>query len=364
MSTERTLEMTNVVGFFNPNSYPMQIVVAEHNLTLQLKPKQWIVDRGGRIVNDPILDKYVGKGRLSRASDQAKKVEVIRLQATNRQMPPGQVPAVYQHPVYQATGFVRDPNGQMAAVQALPTAPQPTVPPPVSYNPVQAMSVEQARKLRLIKPVRYVPEDDGVSDTAGVPIPGDQTPPIKYAVDTTREKQPTALVAQPVTAEQAALIETMKAAQSLDPDATTFADDAAALAMKAQAQGNAPVIQSVPPLTPTSPLLERLTKALPSSPPPIPTNPEPTVMIPTELPDPVLTSELPAPTLVVEEEIGLVPSTNPVTASVPVEGAAKPATACPLCPGQAFSSTGYLVRHINRKHADRSESLMRQLGLV
>ena len=31
---------TNVVGYFNPNDYPMQIVVAEHNLTIQLQPKQ------------------------------------------------------------------------------------------------------------------------------------------------------------------------------------------------------------------------------------------------------------------------------------------------------------------------------------
>jgi len=363
-----SIENTNVVGYFNPNDYPMQIVIAEHNLTLQLKSKQWVVDRGGRIVNDPILDKYVGKGRLSRASDKAKLVEVVRLQAINRQVPPGQVPANYQHPVYQATGFVRDANGQMVAVQATSTAPQPTVPPPVSYNPVKAMSVEQARKLHLIRPVRQVSEDDGVPDTAGIaPIPGDRTPEIKYAVDTVREPKTQAVVAQPVTAEQSTLIEAMKTATTLDPESASFADDAAKLAVKASVASLIPQVVVPPPPPPSSEgLLTKLTKpfrASPPTPPPIPTNPEPTEMIPIELPDPVLTPELtPMPALVVEEELGA--TATPATAAVPVQGTVKPVTECPLCAGQSFSSSGYLVRHINRKHADRAETLLKQLGLV
>ena len=361
-------ETTNVIGYFNPNDYPMQIVVAEHNTTLHLNPKKWVTGRDGvSIINDPILDNYVGKGRLARASDKTKTVPVIRLRGVNATTPDGQTPNIYQHPVYSATGFVRDANGQMSAVMATPTAPQPTVPPPVSYNPVRAMSVEQARKLRLIKPTKQVSEDDGIPDTAGLsPIPGDRTPEIKYAVDTIRDAKPAIVVAAPLTGDQASIIERMNTAQTLDPESSDYADKAAAIAVaKAGVQ---PVRQTAPPPPPSSsPLLEQLTKPHTNAavPPPFPTTPEPTVMTPAELPEPVLTPEpLPSPaTLVVEDDLGK-PEIKPaasvaVPKSVPVES-----PKCPLCPDQDFSSPGYLVRHINRKHPERADALLKQLGLV
>jgi hypothetical protein len=364
-------ETTNVVGYFNPNNYPMQIVVAEHNVTLHLKSKEWVFDRDHRRVNDPILDKYVGKGRLSRASDQAQKVPVVRLKAVNRpQTVPNEAPANYQHPVFAATGFVRDANGQTAAVRPAPTAPLPTVPPPVSYNPVQAMSVEQARKLRLIKPTRQVSEDYGVPDNAGIPVSGDKIPAIKYAHDTTREVQAPTVVAQPMTAEQAALVHTMQEAQALDPESSNFADAAAAAAVRAAAVQPTSAVIPPPPPPPSNELLKSLTKPAPVLPPPLPAFPEPTMMTPTELPEPDLTSETPAPvpvpapsSLVVEEEIGQ--SATPVGVVAPAEGAVKLPTVCPLCAGkEPFSTPGYLVRHINNKHADRAPVLLKQLGLV
>jgi hypothetical protein len=88
-------------------------------------------------------------------------------------------------------------------------------------------------------------------------------------------------------------------------------------------------------------------------------------MTPADLPEPVLTPEpLPSPaTLVVEDDLGK-PEMKPtasvaVPKSVPVES-----PKCPLCPDQDFSAPGYLVRHINRKHPDRADALMKQLGLV
>ena len=361
-------ELTNTVGYFNSNDYPMQIVVAEHNLTLHLNPKKWITARDGvTIINDPLLDNYVGKGRLSRASDKTKVIPVVRLRGVNATTPTGQVPNIYQHPVYSATGFVRDLNGQMVPVMPQATAPQPTVPPPVSYNPVKAMSVEQARKLRLIKPTKQVSEDDGIPDTAGLaPISGDRTPEIKYAVDTIREAKPAAVIAAPVTGEQAAIIESMRTAQTLDPESSDYADKAAAIAV-ARA-GVQPVLQAAPTPPPSSArLLEQLTKPHTNAVvlPPFPTTPEPTVMTSAELPEPVLTIEptLAPATLVVEDDLGK-PETKPaasvtVPKSTPVES-----PKCPLCPDQEFSTPGYLVRHINRKHPERADALLKQLGLV
>lgn len=362
---------TSTVGYFNPNDYPLQVVISEHNLTLHLQPKQWVVDRTGKLVNDPILDRYVGKGRLSRASDPAKALDVVILQPVNKQPPPGALPNTYQHPVYAATGFVRDGNNQMIAVQATPTAPQPAVPPPVSYNPVKAMTVEEARRLRLIKPVKNVPEEAGVADTAGQPLSGDKTPSIQYAHDLVREKaaapaQPQAIVAQPMTEAQAALVNNLHTATALDPESPEFANQAMNQAAKALQGQPAPTVVPPPPPPPTSAVLEKLTKPL--SPPPIPTNPVPTVMTPAEFPDPVLTPEPTSPpNLVVEEE--LAPAHPPVeppqkAPAVPSTAPVQSGTTCPLCPGQTFSSPGYLLRHINRKHPDRVETLMKQCGLV
>jgi hypothetical protein len=365
-------ETTNVVGYFNSNDYPMQLLVSEHNLTLHLPPKGWVVDRAKRVVNDPILDKYVGRGRLSRASNPNAKVPVVRIQAVNAVTPQGQPPTQYQHPVYSATGFQRDANGVMSAVRPQETAPQPSVPPPVSYNPVRAMSVEQARKLRLIKPTRPVSEDDGIPDTAGVPIPGEKTPPIKYAVDTTRDPAPAQVVtAAPMTPEQATLVENMKVAQTLDPESPDFADKAATLAVQRASGVVAPSSIPAPPPPSSNPLLTRLTRnpataALVA--PMLPVDPEPTPMTSADLPDPVLTPEpTPPPSqppLVVETEFGVSPESSTVV-QAPKEGPATTPLTCPLCPKlKPFSSSGYLMRHINRFHGDRAPALLSQLGLV
>jgi hypothetical protein len=365
-------DTTTVVGYFNSNDYSMQLVISEHNLTLHLKPKQWVADRDGHIVNDPILDNYVGKGRLSRASDQTKQSPIVRLTTLNHVTPAGQAPTQYQHPVYQATGFVKDANGQMVAVRPQDTAPQPTVPPPASYNPVKAMSVEQARKLRLIRPTKNVPEDFGVTDNAGIPVSG--APEIKYAHDTTTEVPVPAVVAQPLTPEQAALVNNMQEAQKLNPESPTFVEEAAKQALQRQAQPalTPPPAAVLPPPPPSSAaLLSKLTKSVPPPiPPPIPAQPEPTVMTMNELPDPVLTPEAPPapapqPTLVVEEELGQPAAPAKATVVVPQEGTPKAVVKCPLCPNtKPFSTTGYLIRHINGKHGDRAPALLAQLGLA
>ena len=365
---------TNVVGYFNPNDYPMQIVVAEHNLTIQLQPKQYIVDRAGRLVNDPILDKYVGKGRLSRAINQKQQTEVVKLVGVNHVAPSGQPATQFSHPVYSATGFIRDQNGQMSPVMATNTAPMPTVQPPVSYNPVKAMSVEDAKRLKLIKPTRPIKEDCGADDSTGAPLPGDRTPVIQYQTDTVREKTqplPEAL-AQPVTTAQAQLVQGLQMAQRIDPENPRVLDQVG------QAVRNLPVntmpevmVQpSAPPPTP----MDLLKKA----PPPIPVNPAPTVMITNApLPEPEIGDGL-----VVEEEIATtfdsvsadnVP-TAPTRVAVPPPPAeevdeAGPATnagtmKCPLCPSKDFNHPGYLKRHINNKHAAQATHLLQQVGLL
>src|SRR5258708_26647552 len=71
---------TTVLGYFNPNDYPLQIPLRDLNIVLQLQPKDYVVDRSGPRVNDPRLDAYVGEGKLARANDQRQQ-DVIFLRA-------------------------------------------------------------------------------------------------------------------------------------------------------------------------------------------------------------------------------------------------------------------------------------------
>jgi hypothetical protein len=169
-----------------------------------------------------------------------------------------------------------------------------------------------------------------------------------------------------MTESQAALVQNLHTATALDPESPNFANEAMVQAAKSLQGAPTPAVVPPPPPPPTSPVLEKLTRTL--TPPPIPANPVPTVMTPAEFPDPVLTPE-PAspPNLIVEEELDPVkPAAEPppqapaVHSDAPVQSG----TTCPLCPGQTFSSPGYLLRHINRKHPDRVETLMKQCGLV
>jgi hypothetical protein len=57
---------TNVKGFFNPNSYRINVSIPDLGVLVQLNPMEFILERGtGRKINDPILDKYVGYKMLS-----------------------------------------------------------------------------------------------------------------------------------------------------------------------------------------------------------------------------------------------------------------------------------------------------------
>jgi hypothetical protein len=365
---------TSVVGYFNPNDYPMQIVVAEHNLTIQLQPKQYIVDRAGRLVNDPTLDRYVGKGRLSRATNPKQKVAVVKLISVNHVAPTGQPATQFTHPVYEARGFMRDANGQMVPVMAAPTAPVPTVAPPASYNPVKAMSVAEAKRLRLIKPTRQVREDYGVEDTNGAPIPGEKIPFIQCQTDTAKGQTgalPEAL-AKPLTAAQAQLAQGMQISQGINPESPQVLDQVAQAVknMPLGTQQEAMVQPTPPPPTPMG--------LLKSIPPPIPTNPAPSIIIQnTALPEPQLGDEL-----IAEEEISPASEASSVpaipTASVPLPvmedadaaptgdeaNPADPLLKCPLCPGKDFHHPGYLKRHINTKHQAQAEQLLQKAGLL
>src|SRR5512137_823000 len=268
---------TNVIGYFNPNEYPLQLSLAEFNMVLQLPAKAYVVDRTGRLVNDPVLDRFVGKGKLARASDQKQQVEITLLRPVND---PSPVPAAHQHSVSQAQRFDTK-DGRVVAVNPVNTAPQPATPPPQSYNPVKGMTIEQAKKLHLIKPTKPVPEDFGADESTGAPKAGQEIPTIKYATDTVRGRKPAPLpaeLAQPATPQQQAIIAGLERAAAVNPEDPNVLSHVARTAVVETIQ--TPPVPSLPPpvldAAPTQPAPAPAPRRL--VPPPIPTNPTPTPM--------------------------------------------------------------------------------------
>lgn len=175
-------QTTKVVGYYNGKAWPIHLVISEFNLTLQLKPGDFIIDRLGNKINDPFFDRY--PGQLSKeVSDNA--VAIRRIPRINVKTPARDGLAVRE-----VTQFTVDKRGQKTPVMPapIPEADKPTV----NYNPVKgwagAAGLEEAKRLRLVKPVREVPENYGAAESDGMPSHGGGIPEIKYATDTVRTK--------------------------------------------------------------------------------------------------------------------------------------------------------------------------------
>lgn len=64
-SSAPTAVLSYVVGYFNPNSWPVVINISSVNVNFTLEPKAFVT-LGGRKVNDPLLEKYVGPDMLAK----------------------------------------------------------------------------------------------------------------------------------------------------------------------------------------------------------------------------------------------------------------------------------------------------------
>lgn len=57
---------TDVLGYFNKNSFPLQITSEHLGVNMQVGPKSYVLDRAQRKINDPRLDFYASSGLLSK----------------------------------------------------------------------------------------------------------------------------------------------------------------------------------------------------------------------------------------------------------------------------------------------------------
>jgi len=179
-------ETSNTLGYYNANKWPIQLVISRFNITLHLQPGEYILDKGGRKINDPFFEAYAKTKQLARETSVAP-IPLIRIPLPTS----GQAIAVPDgQSVRAVTEFTSDARGQR-----VPVIPAPKSFPDQSINKaaVIPMSMAEARKAGLVQKVREVPEDFGVTDGEGMPPRG--VPTIRYAMDATRSK-PTVLPPQ------------------------------------------------------------------------------------------------------------------------------------------------------------------------
>jgi hypothetical protein len=262
-------------------------------------------------------------------------------------------------------------------------AAQPPAQPPQSYNPVKGYSVEEAKRLRFIKPTKPVPEDYGAEEGTGAPKSGQEIPMIRYATDTVRGNKPKPLpaeLAQPATPQQQAIIAGLNQAAAVNAESPALLQEVARRVLTGGEVSAPPVpVFHQPPPGPVLP--PPVLDASPGVPPklvapPIPTNPTPTVMTPLEFPKPVLTEgvlvedELPAvegapedapePAAEVEIQDRVEAASRPKHPEINDEatGQSPKAVTCPLCAGKKFAAPRYLRSHAQQLHPDQVEQLM------
>ena len=61
-----TVQTTNVKGYFNGNKWPIHVGISELNVTLTLKPGQFVETADHRKINDPLFEAYTKPFQLNK----------------------------------------------------------------------------------------------------------------------------------------------------------------------------------------------------------------------------------------------------------------------------------------------------------
>jgi hypothetical protein len=219
---------TDVVGYFNPNPWPVHVSISEFNLSFVLNNRgEYIVDPQGRKINDPVFERYVIANGLAR--EMSIEGEVPLLALAHRKLV-----ASSKHGFSATMDVKRDKDTGNLVSAAPAAAPSPEVP-RTNAAPVGGYTIEQAKKLGLINPTLPVPEDFGVPHnevTRGniptIPVAHDVPNRRKNVVPQSVPVKPEAVAAPeavkkvvqeiPATPEQKKIIEGLEAASSVDLD--------------------------------------------------------------------------------------------------------------------------------------------------
>jgi hypothetical protein len=135
---------TKVIGYFNANPWPVHLSISAIGISVFLANRgEFVVDEEGNKINDPILESYVGPGQLSREIS----AEPVPVRFFSRRAV--EVKDNDYSSVMEAAEFVETPKGVKPVVKPKEITAQF----PENYTPITAMSMEQAIKLKLVRPM-------------------------------------------------------------------------------------------------------------------------------------------------------------------------------------------------------------------
>lgn len=221
MSNEQSAESTNIVGYFNGNRWPIQLVISRFNCTLHLQPGEFVLDKKQRKINDPFFEAYANTRQLKRELSD-KPVPIIRVPIASNTTPTVPASQCDGQAVRSVTEWKIDSKGLRQ-----PVIPGPANLPPQAVNKpsVIPMSLDEARARGLIGKQRIVPEDYGMTDTEGTPP--SNPPPIKISVDShmNRGVQPLPkelTEAAPDQPDRAPILQQLAAASTVDVESGGF----------------------------------------------------------------------------------------------------------------------------------------------
>jgi len=161
---------TQVVGYFNGNPWPVHISISALGISIHLDQRGEYVTSNGQKVNDPILDQYAGPGQLSRELSKTP-VPVIRIIPVSVSAPN------QQHSVHGTQTLDKNKEGIVIKPIMTPVVdPTASVPLP-SSAPVVGMTMEAARRMRLVRQT-VDPGESNVVDTFGNPADSKSIPTI------------------------------------------------------------------------------------------------------------------------------------------------------------------------------------------
>lgn len=262
---------TNVVGFFNPNTWKVCLHSSKLGLNnIIIEPSKYVVDAEGNKINDPRLEGFVGPNMLAKQiSDAPVPVREIVLAS---QRPAGmgspgfsssaKVPDYLRPPsITQAVKTSVDRAARAPAPAPKSTARQASVPPrtpptatvttvaeAATHNPVRGMSMADARKLGLVAKT-FTPAPEGIPDDPNQEV-AKTAPQIGFARDggPARTAVPPAQ-AIPIVPVKGGIAESMAESQAVDPDAP----DAVSEVLRTEVREETTVPEPTTPL-PTTPV--------------------------------------------------------------------------------------------------------------
>lgn len=326
-------QTTNVQGYFNPNGYPLTLSISSHNLTVVLNPKEWVANAAG-VVNDPILDRYVQRGMLTRVVKPSQQYPINPLTAAAVLEAAHKVSG--HSPVGEATrkapGVPVRPAQSAAPTTPVDLASKDAQSHPESRQALTAMSMADARRLKLVRTPRVVPEDYGAEDT-GSGHRG-EIPDLIAAEDA---PSPNRVRTAPVILDPKtkAIKEAVEVA-GLDVNDENLLVKIANLVRgnKAEPVPLSPKANATPEKLTAPPIPEFIVANVSATPPP-----EEEVLIQESLPEPIIEEAKP--------EVAAPATPAPTTSSY----------VC-AADGRTFNDRKYLLRHIRANFQEREEELM------